>query len=179
MNQLSFLAPAQAKPDHASDEWYTPWRFFSRLDAEFHFTLDPCATPESAKCARFFTAAEDGLTRSWEGERVFCNPPYSDLARWVPKARREAERAELVVLLVPSWTDRKWWHRCIEWERRFHSPPRVELRFLEGRLAFGYPGAPGGGGAGTFPLVLVVWQRSFFLTSGDATPPLTARTAPS
>ena len=30
--------------------WATPQEFFDELDAEFHFTLDPCATPENAKC---------------------------------------------------------------------------------------------------------------------------------
>lgn len=41
--------------------WCTPADFFSELDQEFHFNLDPAATDKSAKCARYFTPADDGL----------------------------------------------------------------------------------------------------------------------
>ena len=57
-------------------EWETPQALFDELDAEFHFTLDPCATIENAKCDIFFTQEDDGLTRAWDGSRVFCNPPH-------------------------------------------------------------------------------------------------------
>ena len=33
--------------------WCTPADFFSELDQEFHFNLDPAATDKSAKCARY------------------------------------------------------------------------------------------------------------------------------
>ena len=39
----------------ARDDWETPPDFFAELDKEFHFTLDPCAKPETAKCARYYT----------------------------------------------------------------------------------------------------------------------------
>lgn len=56
-------------------EWSTPQDFFDRLDWKYHFTLDAAATAENAKCARFFTAEDDGLTKNWGGQIVFCNPP--------------------------------------------------------------------------------------------------------
>nr|DAI90235.1 MAG TPA: DNA N-6-adenine-methyltransferase [Caudoviricetes sp.] len=43
------------------DDWETPIDFFKKLDNEFHFTLDPCCIHETAKCAKYFTLAEDGL----------------------------------------------------------------------------------------------------------------------
>lgn len=49
-------------------EWATPQAFFDELNAEFNFTLDPCATSENAKCARYFTKEDDGLAQSWSGE---------------------------------------------------------------------------------------------------------------
>ena len=74
-------------------EWATPQAFFDELDAEFHFTLDPCATPQNAKCARFFTKEQDGLAQSWQGEKVYCNPPYGrDIGKWVKKAADEVSR---------------------------------------------------------------------------------------
>lgn len=37
-----------------SDLWETPQDFFDELNREFHFNLDVCALPESAKCASYF-----------------------------------------------------------------------------------------------------------------------------
>lgn len=48
-------------------DWTTPQDFFDELDKEFHFTLDPCALPETAKCKAFFTPEDDGLKQSWGG----------------------------------------------------------------------------------------------------------------
>lgn len=31
--------------------WETPQEFFDKLNREFDFTLDACATPENAKCS--------------------------------------------------------------------------------------------------------------------------------
>lgn len=51
----------------ATDLWETPQEFFDELDKEFHFTVDVCATPENAKCARYFTQEQDGLRQKWGG----------------------------------------------------------------------------------------------------------------
>lgn len=68
-------------------EWPTPKSFFAELNKEFNFTLDPCATKENAKCAKFFTKEDDGLSQSWDDEIVFCNPPYGrQIKDWVKKA---------------------------------------------------------------------------------------------
>ena len=32
-----------------TEEWETPQDFFDKLNDEFHFDLDVCATPENAK----------------------------------------------------------------------------------------------------------------------------------
>lgn len=52
---------------HGSDEWETPNELFDRLDAEFHFTLDACATSENRKCSAYFNKTDDGLSRNWGG----------------------------------------------------------------------------------------------------------------
>jgi phage N-6-adenine-methyltransferase len=59
---------------------------FDRLNAQYAFTLDACATPENAKCDRYFTPADDGLAQTWTG-RVWMNPPYGrEIASWMQKA---------------------------------------------------------------------------------------------
>lgn len=50
-----------------SDEWETPQDIYERLDAEFHFNLDPCATKGNHKCEKYFTIEQDGLKNSWGG----------------------------------------------------------------------------------------------------------------
>jgi hypothetical protein len=45
----------------ATDLWATPQDFYDDLHAEFGFSLDVCATPDNAKCPRYFTAEHDGL----------------------------------------------------------------------------------------------------------------------
>ena len=70
----------------ATCEWETPLDFFQRQNALYHFDLDVCATPENAKCERYFTEAQDGLAQPWEG-RCWMNPPYGrTIGKWVQKA---------------------------------------------------------------------------------------------
>lgn len=69
-----------------TDEWETPQELFNKLNDEFHFTLDVCATMENAKTARYFTKEQDGLSKDWTGETVWCNPPYGrQMYAWIHK----------------------------------------------------------------------------------------------
>lgn len=54
------------------DDWETPREFFEELNKEFNFALDPCATPETAKCSRYFTPEDDGLNRPWVTPGGIC-----------------------------------------------------------------------------------------------------------
>lgn len=69
-----------------SVEWETPQAFFDALNDEFHFTLDPCSTDDNAKCEKHYTREDDGLSKDWTGETVFCNPPYGkEMPLWIAK----------------------------------------------------------------------------------------------
>lgn len=67
----------EAMMSTGQDDYETPPELFAELDREFHFTLDPCCTHQTAKCKKHYTPKEDGLAQDWSGETVFCNPPYS------------------------------------------------------------------------------------------------------
>lgn len=112
-------------------EWETPQMFFNKLNEEFHFTLDPCATTQNAKCAKYFTKDIDGLSQSWKDERVYCNPPYGkEISKWIEKAFYETNNGRgIVVMLLPARTDTKYFHDYIY--------GKAELRFIRGRLKFG------------------------------------------
>ncbi|MDD4401969.1 MAG: DNA N-6-adenine-methyltransferase [Desulfitobacteriaceae bacterium] len=81
-----------------------PQDFFDELNREFNFTLDPCATSENAKCAKFYTVTDDGLKQDWQGEVVFCNPPYGrEIKLWVQKCYEESRKPNTtVVMLIPA-----------------------------------------------------------------------------
>lgn len=168
MRQQSDLFPGVGfDADAEKDERYTPRWLFDPLNLEFRFNLDVCATAESAKCPRFFTQALDGLTKSWAGERAWCNPPWSNIAPWVEKAREEMRAGcDLVVHMVPTRTDQDWWQRHVEPYRDGRGAPvpgvTLTTRFLEGRIPFGCPGNPEAVGAGSpnFWVVLLVWERA-------------------
>ena len=115
-----------------TEEWATPQAFFEILNAVFHFTLDPCATPNNAKCAKFYTKEQNGLLQDWGGERVFCNPPYGKvIADWVRKCSEEAKKPNtIVVALLPARTDTRYFHEYIYRKAK-------DIQFVKGRLKFG------------------------------------------
>ncbi len=116
-------------------EWATPPEVFGPLDAKYHFTLDPCATPETSKCLRFFTERDNGLLMPWTGERVFMNPPYGrEIYAWTSKARLEIEEngCILVVGLLPASTDLAWWHEDVLEHAEIERWYRGRVRFLTG-----------------------------------------------
>ena len=113
----------------SSAEWATPQDFFDRLDAEFHFTLDPCSTDENAKCEKHYTKEQDGLAQDWTGETVYCNPPYGrEMPKWIKKCYEHSIGGGTAVMLIPARTDTKAFHDYIY--------GKSEIRFICGRLHF-------------------------------------------
>lgn len=82
----------QQKAKPAIDDRATTPEFFAELHDRFGFTVDVAAEAHNAKLPRFHTPEQNGLTQSWNGERVFCNPPYSNIRPWIEKAWLEREK---------------------------------------------------------------------------------------
>lgn len=127
-----------------SSDWSTPQEFYDKLDAEFGFVLDPCASDENAKCAVYYTERDNGLGEAWFGP-VFMNPPYGrQIGHWVKRAYQESDEM-LIVALLPARTDTKWFHDYIY--------GKAEIRFVKGRLKFG-----GSKNSAPFPSMVVIWR---------------------
>ena len=111
-----------------SNEWTTPIDFYNKLNNEFNFTLDPCCTKDNAKCKKFYTKDDDGLSKDWSNEIVFMNPPYGrEIKHWIKKAYNESLKGGLIVCLIPARTDTAYWHDyCM----------KGTIRFIRGRLKF-------------------------------------------
>ena len=135
-----------------SNEWETPQELFDKLDNEFNFTLDVCASEENAKVDTFHTIETDGLTSNWQGHTCFMNPPYGrEIGKWIKKAYEESRKKETtVVCLIPSRTDTKYFHDyCL----------KGEIRFLRGRLLFRQNGIePTKDQRAPFPSMIVIFK---------------------
>lgn len=143
------------------DDRALPAHDFTELQNRFAFTIDAAAAEHNHKLPRYFTERDSGLLNSWAGERVYCNPPYSDIRPWIEKAWQEWGRAELIVLLLPAnRTEQGWWQDLIEAKRdRAASPLRVE--FMRGRWRFLKPGqkAIGPNERPPFGCCLCIWEK--------------------
>jgi len=131
-----------------SVEWATPQKFYDILNEEYEFTLDPCATADTAKCDKYFTEQDDGLSQDWTGHTVFMNPPYGrGIKHWIKKAWDSSrEKNTTVICLIPARTDTKYWHEyCMKAHRIF---------FIKGRLKFG-----DGSNSAPFPSAIIEFKR--------------------
>jgi hypothetical protein len=102
----------------------TPRPFFNDLNERFRFTLDGAANSRNALLPRFSSPRDP---HSWQGERVFCNPPWSDIPPFVERAAT----ADFACLLVPARTNCRWFHRALELG--------AEPDYFLGKLSFGGP----------------------------------------
>lgn len=140
------------------DDWGTPQGFFDNLYKEFNFTLDVCADESNYKLQRYFTQEEDGLSKEWEGETVFCNPPYSKKTKskpgqvdWIKKCYEQHIKYGItVVMLIAARTDTIAFHDYIL--------GKAEVRFLKGRLKFEID-RKANKEAAPFPSMVVVYEK--------------------
>ncbi|MBF5002364.1 adenine methyltransferase [Nocardia sp. BSTN01] len=128
-----------------SNVWLTPPGIVEALGA---FDLDPCAAPEPRPwptAKRHVCPPLDGLTADWRG-RVWLNPPYSDIARWLGKLAEHGHGTALVF----ARTETRWfidhvWHRA------------DAVLFLHGRLHFCLPDGMAARGNAGAPSALVAY----------------------
>lgn len=125
--------------------WRTPARIFDPLHQEFDFTLDGASEPGNGLLPLASTA-ENQI--SWDGHRVFCNPPWSNIAPFV----ENAALADVAVLLVPARTNARWFHRALDLG--------AQVRFFLKRPSF--DGGPDGQRGHNSPVdcVLLVFTRA-------------------
>lgn len=113
-------------------EHYTPQGLLAVVyDCLGAIDLDPCSNDgePNVVARRYYTRADDGLSKPWSGH-VFMNPPYGrEIDEWVKKlvASHVSGDVSEAIALLPARTDTQWF---------------VQLRdyvccFIEGRLVFG------------------------------------------
>ncbi|EHZ9021188.1 DNA methylase [Escherichia coli] len=124
-----------------SDDWRTPYRLFG-------FSIDGAATKHDTLLPRF---TDDIHNQSWVGERVFCNPPYSDIPSFLIKA----SEADLAVFLIPYRPHTTYWLKHL-----FTNPLCHEIRILHRAVKYLPPAGHNGLVVrAPFPAALVVFKK--------------------
>ena len=130
------------QPD-GKDEWLTPQHIIWQVGEGalgVPFDLDPCAPIKRPwdMAKKHYTIEDNGLLKQWEG-RVWCNPPYNDIAAW---AARCAEYGNAMMMTFAR-TETRWYHEYV-WRAA------DAVAFLAGRVTFchvnGQPAKWTGGG---------------------------------
>lgn len=143
-------------------EWETPQALFDKLNQEFNFDIDLCATENNKKCKTYLPNMLD-ISEKFMNMACFMNPPYGrGLSNFIHHAYGISQY-NLVVALLPARTDTKWW--SIFWDHDNHRPrPGIEVRFIKGRLRFELEGKPifdkkGRAISAPFPSAIVIMDR--------------------
>lgn len=130
------------------DSWETPQWLFDKLNEEFKFVLDVCASDANTKVKDcYYTTKDNALIQKWSGS-CWMNPPYGrGIKDWIKHAYCSATPFSntTVVALIPARTDTSYWHNYVA--------KSSEIRFLKGRLHFSNCATPA-----PFPSAIVVFK---------------------
>lgn len=113
-----------------NNEWSTPQDLYDLLNDEFRFNLDACASHWNRKCTEYYCEEISALSGDWPvNSVVWMNPPYGSFTgKFIKHAYKQSqERSCIVVYLIPTNTEAKWFHDCCL---------NGELRFVQGRIHF-------------------------------------------
>lgn len=150
---LCKLRPRESRTPQTVNEWLTPPALIAALGA---FDLDPCDSRLRAElpwktAARSLTAADDGLSKQWNG-RVWLNPPYGySIHRWM---RRMAQHNHGTAFVFAR-TETSWFFDSV-WS------VATGVLFLRKRVQFARAdGSPSGCDAPS-PSVLVAYGKQDF-----------------
>lgn len=155
-----------------SDSWRTPERLFDKLNREFKFDVDLCATKDNTLCKIFGKDYLENIFMmnlaccehpyvEWDYHNsltCFMNPPYSNPKPFIEKAWEDSKMYK-IVCLVKADTSTKWWG--IFWDYVLHKPKDgCEIRFFPKRIKFDPPkGYVGNNTSAAFPSALIVMDR--------------------
>lgn len=161
--------------DLRKGKWATPDWLYHPLNELLRFDLDAAASPDNARCRKYFTREDNALERPWKARSVWCNPPYGQdpgTDVWVEHGRNWAQRLNnRVTMLVPVKAETAWYQDLVWGENRVQTSAKfrgvlpgrwyqlredwgyVELLELRGRVAF-----EGQDGTGFFASSVVVFN---------------------
>lgn len=119
------------------DEWYTPDQYIEAARKVLGgIDLDPAtsdAAQERIGAKKFYTKADDGLTKRWFGN-VWMNPPYSYplVEQFTSHAIKQYDKGNVkaAIILTNNCTDAAWFQSLLK---------RFPVCFTAGRVSFWQP----------------------------------------
>ena len=115
---------------HKSDHWSTPKWIYNEFMKQNY--IDPCPLHSEV----------DNLNKIYTNQKIFVNPPYSEIDKWTEFVKNN-QKENLIVLLIPARTDTKYFHELLKL--------KPKIIFIKGRLRFNETGtAP-------FPSILMMF----------------------
>lgn len=123
----------------STDEWLTPPDLIEALGP---FDLDPCSPGDRRPwdtAAKHYSLEDDGLRQPWEG-RVWLNPPYSDMRRWLARLAEHDNGTALIFARTETalWFDLVWGRASGVLFMR----GRLNFHYVNGKRAKANSGAP-------------------------------------
>jgi hypothetical protein len=108
--------------DRTFQDWFTPQTILKLVtEVMGGIDCDPCWHPDClVRATTTFTKQEDGLAQHWLG-RVYLNPPFSDVAKWVAKLQAEVTAGHVTeaIIMTAAGTDAAWFHALRDYPRCF------------------------------------------------------------
>ena len=91
------------------DAWATPQFVFDYFNDTYEYNFDGAANHLNNKCENWSSDYFNHKTNKMEFNRVWINPPYSNIRPWIERAVSDKKRGILTTLLVPATPDASWW----------------------------------------------------------------------
>lgn len=109
--------------ENTTDVWLTPPEIIKALGG---FDLDPCAAIDQPwrTAKTMYTIKDNGFAQEWNG-RVWLNPPYSEIERWIKKLSNHGNG----IALTFARTETGYFHKYV-WVKA------DAVFFFDGRLSF-------------------------------------------
>ena len=87
---------------HNSDHWATPKVLYDKF-MSLGF-IDPCP----------LHCEVDNLGKPYKNQRLFINPPFSQLSKWIDYIIDLYHSGNEILLLMPARTDTKYFHKLLQ-----------------------------------------------------------------
>ena len=126
------------KPFRSKQDYATPDDFIAAVKQHLgiaEFAFDFAASAENAKAPRFWTKADDSLSKTpvqW-GQQIlgawgWLNPPFTAIGPWAKRCAQTAALGGQIAFLVPAAVGSNWYRDYVDGKAR--------VLALNGRLSF-------------------------------------------
>lgn len=122
-----------------NNEWYTPKEY---IEAAYKtmgvINLDPASNEIAnrvVKAEKYYTADENGLEKTWNGN-IWLNPPYSSdlIGKFADKLLSERKNYTQAIVLVNNATETEWFNKIVSISSAVCFPKgRVKFYMPDGR----------------------------------------------